>query len=588
MISGQDNECQTAKPKWVVRSCNNTDAQLLAENLNISIVTARVLARRVGNDLQLARNFINPVLSTLLSPFKMRDMAIATKRIVAAIRSKEKIIVFGDYDADGVTATAVLITVFSELGANVTHYLPSRMEEGYGISETFIEHAKSTGTTLVVTVDCGTSENENIDKLNSLGIEVIVSDHHEPGGQDLPNALAVINPKRDDASYPFRDLTGAGVAFKLAWAVCEEYIGNEKVGKTLQEALLSVLPFVTIGTIADVAPMTGENRVMVSFGLNRIGSSFPGVRALLHVSRVDPSKATSRDIGFAIAPRLNAAGRLGAADLALNLLVAKSDEEAEKLAVILDNKNKERQALCQETLKHARDIVEREYNVERDSVLVVCADEWHEGVIGIVAGRLSDDYNLPVAVISFNSEGKGKGSARGVPGLNLYKAISYSRERLLTFGGHEQAAGFAIDKSEISAFKQELDQQCRRQIEKNKIEYTLDIDCEVDLTDVNDSLLHELKMLAPFGEGNPQPVFLCRGIRVSGSPRLMGRENKHFTFNAAKNRTAYRAVVFNNIKPLEMIDRGIRKWDIVFSLNFNDFYDPPRLEFRIIDMQPAK
>ena len=588
MITGQDNECQTAKPRWALRPDRNADAKILAEQLNLSLVTAKVLALRVGNDIQKARNFINPVLSTLLSPFKMRDMDIATKRIVEAIRSKEHIIVFGDYDADGVTATAILITIFAELGADVSHYLPSRMEEGYGISSAFIEHAKATGTSLVVTVDCGTSENENIDKLNALGIDVIVSDHHEPGGQDLPNALAVINPKRDDASYPFRDLTGAGVSFKLAWAVCETYIGAQKIGKPLREALLSVLPFVTIGTIADVAPMTGENRVMVSFGLNRIGSSFPGLRALLQVSRVDPVKATSRDIGFAIAPRLNAAGRLGDADLALNLLVAKSDEDAEELAFILDNKNKERQALCQETLKHARDIVDREYNVEKDSVLVVCADEWHEGVIGIVAGRLSDDYNLPVAVISFNSEGKGKGSARGVPGLNLYKAISYSRERLLTFGGHEQAAGFAIDKSEIEAFRSELDQQCKKQIEKNKIEYTLDIDCEVDLTDVNDSLLRELRMLAPFGEGNPQPVFLCRGIRVSGSPRLMGRENKHFTFNATKNRTAYRAVVFNNIKPLEMIDRGIRKWDIVFSLNFNDFYDPPRLELRIIDMQPAK
>ena len=588
MITGQDNECQAAKPRWVVRSGRDADAKLLAEQLNISRVTAKVLALRVGNDIQKARNFINPLLSTLLSPFKMRDMDVAAKRIVEAIRAKEHIIVFGDYDADGVTATAILITILAELGANVSHYLPSRMEEGYGISEAFIEHARSTATSLVVTVDCGTSENDNIDKLNALGIDVVVSDHHEPGGQDLPNALAVINPKRDDASYPFRDLTGAGVSFKLAWAVCEVYIGSEKVGKPLQEALLSVLPFVTIGTIADVAPMTGENRVMVAFGLNRIGSSFPGLRALLHVSRVDPAKATSRDIGFAIAPRLNAAGRLGAADLALNLLVAKSDEDGEELATILDNKNKERQALCQETLKHARDIVDREYNVEKDSVLVVCADEWHEGVIGIVAGRLSDDYNLPVAVISFNSEGKGKGSARGVPGLNLYKAISFSRDRLLTFGGHEQAAGFAIDKSEIVAFKRELDQQCRKQIEKNKIEYTLDIDCEVDLTDVNDSLLRELKMLAPFGEGNPQPIFLCRGVRVSGTPRLMGRENKHFTFNATKNRTAYRAVVFNNIKPLEMIDRGIRKWDIVFSLNFNDFYDPPRLELRIIDMQPVK
>lgn len=588
MISGQDNECQIAKPKWVVRSASYNHAKLLADELNISLVTAKVLTQRVGNDVEKARNFINPVLTTMLSPFLMRDMEKAANRIVQAIRKKEKIIVFGDYDADGVTATAVLMTVFSELGANISHYLPSRMEEGYGISDSFIEYAKNSGTSLIVTVDCGTSENENIEKLNSMGINVVVSDHHEPGGQDLPNAFAVINPKRDDASYPFRDLTGAGVAFKLAWAVCETYTGNEKVGKTLQEALLSVLPFVTIGTIADVAPMTGENRVMVSFGLNRIGSSFPGLRALLQVSRVDPVKATSRDIGFAIAPRLNAAGRLGAADLALNLLIAKDDKEAEELAVVLDNKNKERQALCQETLKHARGIVEREYNVGKDSVLVVCADEWHEGVIGIVAGRLSDDYNLPVAVISFNSEGKGKGSARGVPGLNLYKAISFSRDRLLTFGGHEQAAGFAIDKSEIDAFRQELDQQCRKQIEANKIEHSLNIDCEVDLTEVNDSLLRELKMLSPFGEGNPQPLFLCRGIRVSGTPRLMGKDNKHFTFNATKNRTAYRAVVFNNIKPLEMIDKGTRKWDIVFSLNFNDFYDPPRLELRIIDMQPAK
>lgn len=588
MISGQNNECQLAKPKWVVRTTNDEDAKVLSEHLKISYVTAQVLTQRVGSDIQKAQNFINPVLSTMLSPSKMRGMDIATKRIVKAIRSKEKIIVFGDYDADGVTATAVLMTVFSEMGANVTHYLPSRMEEGYGMSSTFLEHAKNTATTLIVTVDCGTSENENIDKLNALGIDVIVSDHHEPGGQDLPNALAVINPKRDDASYPFRELTGAGVAFKLAWGVCQEYTGSEKVGKSLQEVLLSVLPFVTIGTIADVAPMTGENRVMVCFGLNRIGSSFPGLKALLQVSRVDPSKATSRDIGFAIAPRLNAAGRLGAADLALNLLIAKTDEEAEELASLLDNKNKERQALCQETLKDARMIVDREYNVERDSVLVVCADEWHEGVIGIVAGRLSDDYNLPVAVISFNSEGKGKGSARGVPGLNLYKAISFSRDRLLTFGGHEQAAGFAIDKSEIAAFKKELDEQCKKQIEKHHLEPTLNIDCEVDLTDVNDSLLRELRMLAPFGEGNPQPIFLCKDIRVSGTPRLMGRDNKHFTFNATKNRTAYRAVVFNNIDPLEAIDKGQRKWDIVFSLNFNDFYDPPRLELRIIDMQPAK
>ena len=228
MISGQNSECQQARPQWVVRSHRASVAAKIAEQLELSRVTATVLAQRVKGDIDKARSFINPILSSVLSPFEMRGMDIATKRIVKAIRHKEKIIVFGDYDADGVTATAVLVTMFRTLGANVSHYLPSRMEEGYGISNSFIEYACEQKVSLIVTVDCGTSENENIDKLMAAGIDVIVTDHHEPGGQKLPNALAVINPKRDDASYPFRELVGAGVAFKVAWGVCETYTGSKK------------------------------------------------------------------------------------------------------------------------------------------------------------------------------------------------------------------------------------------------------------------------------------------------------------------------------------------------------------------------
>lgn len=558
------------------------------------MVTAGILAQRIPDaSLDEVRSFLRPALKELTPPRQMRRMDVAAARLARAVRNKEKIVVFGDYDADGVTATAVMLRIFQALGHPAGHYLPSRMEEGYGISHAFVARSIEQKVGVVVTVDCGTSEIEKVKTLMDAGVDVIVSDHHEPGGQELPPAFAVVNPKRDDATYPFRELTGAGVAFKLAWALCEEMVGGPgcKVGPELQQALLSVLPLVAIGTIADVAPMVGENRILVSYGLGVIaaGEAGAGLNALLEIARVNPQQTSSRDIGFSIAPRLNAAGRLGEAGLALNLLLADSAECAQALALELDDKNRTRQALCQKTLKRAREIVDETTDLTRDSVILVCADDWHEGVIGIVAGRLSDDYNLPTAVVSFNNnDNKGKGSARGVPGLNLYEAINRSRERLLTFGGHEQAAGFTIARDQVDNFRRELNENCRQQIAERSLSPKLEIDCEVGLSDLTDGLVRELQTLSPFGEGNPAPLFLCHDVRVSGTPRLMGKENKHFTFNAAQNRTAYRAVVFNDVSPLEEIDRGKRRWDIVFSLSFNDFYDPPRMELRIRDMRPVE
>lgn len=582
----------TVKPQWVLLPAQEGKAQEIAADLGINIITARILAQRLPDaSIDEVRAFLRPSLMAMTSPRRMRGMDIAAPRIAKAIKNREKIVVFGDYDADGVTATAVLLRIFQALGHPAAHYLPSRIEEGYGLSMAFVNSMIESGVNLVITVDCGTSEGEKIKLLMDAGVEVIVSDHHEPGGQELPPALAVINPKRDDATYPFRELTGAGVAFKLAWGICEEVVGGDKVGPALQKALMSLLPLVAIGTIADVAPMIEENRILVSYGLNVIaaGEAGAGLEALLEVSRVQAAQASSRDIGFAVAPRLNAAGRLGAADLALELLIEDDPERAMTLSLELDEKNRARQALCQKTLKRARELVESTTDLQNDSVILVCADDWHEGVIGIVAGRLSDDYNLPAAVVSFNGgEERGKGSARGVPGLNLYEAINHSRERLVTFGGHEQAAGFTITRAQVDTFRKELNEQCRQQIAERRLTPKLDIDCEVDLCELNDALVREMKLLAPFGEANPAPLFICRKVRVSGTPRLIGRENKHFTFNAAQNRTAYRAVVFNDVEPLERIDRGCRSWDIVFSLSFNEFYTPARLELRIKDMRPAE
>lgn len=573
--------------RWVLLPDPGSVAEDWSETLHISPVTAAILAQRVGTgNPDDARAFLQPSLTHLHSPMTMAGMPAAAKRIVSAIRNQEHILIFGDYDTDGVTACAVLLRILHALGVKASFYLPCRLEEGYGLSGQFVEHVKERRVDLVITVDCGTSDHEAIRAIVDAGIDVIVTDHHEPGDQPLPDATVVVNPKRVDSTYPFRDLVGVGIAFKLAWALCEEVTGQPRVGDHLQQALLSLLPIVAVGTVADVAPLVGENRILVRHGLRGCARASAGLQALLDVCRVDPQTISVRDIGFVVAPRINAAGRLGNADLALQLLVEEDPAAAAELARELDTINTERQSLCQQTLQDAIRTVNETHDLEKASAIVIAGDNWHEGVIGIVAGRLSDEYRRPVAVIAL-ANGKGKGSARSVPGLNLYDAISRSRHRMLTFGGHEQAAGFSIPRGEIEAFREELNRHCAAQIESRRIEPRLYIDRPIALGDLQPALLQELEMLAPFGEANPRPMFLCKRVKVVGHPRLIGKEKRHFSFNASQQGTAYRAVVFNHIEWVREIDRGVRMWDIVFQTAMNDFYTPPRLELHIQDMRPT-
>jgi single-stranded-DNA-specific exonuclease len=580
--------------RWMLTPDPGSIRKRIAKDLSISELTARILASRLTDPgVEDARSFLKPSLINLHGPFKLKSMDLAVERIEKAVNNKEKIVIYGDYDSDGVTASALLLQVFKALGHPADFYLPHRIEEGYGLSESFIRQAKKDNINLVITVDCGVSNFTEVKALQDTGIDVIVTDHHEPGSdceeEVLPEAVAVINPKRKDSDYPFRELAGVGVAFKLAWAIFEKLSGGDKVLPHYRETLLNILPYVALGTITDVAPLKGENRVFVSWGLDRLGkANVPGLHSLLKVSGLGDKKLSVRDVAFRLGPRINAAGRMQNANLALEVLIAEDEAEGNIKAEELNDENVRRQVLCQEIYEQARSYVNTRIELEKDIALTVIGENWHEGVIGIVASRLVDEFKRPAVVIALGEDGlRGKGSARSIPGLNLYEAIGRSRQRFESFGGHEMAAGFSLVRDQIEPFRQEFNNECRNQVIDKGLEPELIIDLDVHLSQLSEGFAEEVELLAPFGAGNESPRFLSRHVKVAGRPQAMGKNGQHFSFFASQDSVAFRAVVFNHIEWLDRIEQGTGYWDIVYELSLNDYYDPARLELRIVDMRPS-
>ena len=532
---------QASSTIWKIAPGDKAAAEALAADLSVSPVVAQLLINRGYGEAQAARKFLRPSLDDLYDPESLSGMAEAVARIWTAVSRGEKILIYGDYDVDGMTSTALLYHLFSLLSARVSCFLPTRLVEGYGLHADRMRDFKEQGVDLIITADCGTGAHEEAKLARQLGIDLIVTDHHEPEGP-LPDAVAVINPKKDGSTYPFRDLAGVGVAFKLAWAVAKSFSGQKKVTSEFREFLLNAVGLVALGTIADVAPLVGENRVFTSHGLAAlVNTKLPGLRALMNVSGLQ-DKLASRDVAFRLAPRLNATGRLNEPLLGFELLTTDSFGRALEIANELDAKNKERQAIERTILASARKRLTEDFDPATGRAIVLAGEDWHIGVIGIVASRLAEEFYRPTVLLSVEGD-VARGSARSIPGFHLLDALKSCDDLLLAYGGHAQAAGITIETRNIERLREALDAAAGVLVEEDLVPM-LSVDAEISLSSVNTALVRQLDFLAPFGEGNPQPVFATSGVTVAGRVKRVGSDGQHLSFFVRGDGVSSRAIAF--------------------------------------------
>ncbi len=558
------------KKVWKVHEKNSRLQQILSSELGISSVVAQILINRGIQTPGAANMFLFGDISLCPDPYIMKDMARAVERVKKAVQEQEKILIYGDYDVDGVTSTALLADVFEKLGANFEAFIPNRLEEGYGLDKNAVIRFAEKGVSLIVTVDCGINSSEEVDAANNLGMDVVITDHHEVRGK-RPAAFAAINPHQDDCEYPFEQLAGVGVAYKFARALM----------KGREDAADDHLDLVALGTVADVVPLNGENRVLVKKGLRRLRiTSKPGLKALMEVSGIDPEKLNSRHIGFVLAPRINAMGRLGTAETALKLLMCKDPKEAYQLAQILDKENRLRQNIEKSVLEQALLRVEKEIDPDRDKIIVLADEAWHAGVIGIVASRLTETYNMPAVLISLGAE-EGKGSARGIKGFNLFEAISRAGEHLIGFGGHKAACGIRIKREKIDSFRESINSVAPECFEDENESLEFLIDFDLPFSYITPKFIDEIEMLMPHGPGNREPVFCSRGLEVKNTPRDLGKNG--FKFLARCGSLTCEAITFKKNKITKPSAGDIINLAYAPSINSWGGYDT--IQLNIKDLQ---
>ncbi|WHY76313.1 single-stranded-DNA-specific exonuclease RecJ [Neobacillus sp. WH10] len=502
-----------SKTRWVVRSSDNNLVNMLANELKITPLVASLLVNRGLDTVDSARYFLFGK-DEFHDPYLLKGMDIAVKRIHDAIERQEPILIFGDYDADGVSSTSVLMITLRDLGANVQFYIPNRFTEGYGPNEPAFRQAAENGINLIITVDTGISAVHEAAVAKELGIDLIITDHHEPGPV-LPEALAIIHPKLPDSIYPFRELAGVGVAFKLAHALYGE----------IPEHLFEIA---VIGTVADLVSLKGENRLIAKKGLEKLKlTQNLGLKAILKLAGVDPMTINEETIGFTLAPRINAVGRLEDADLAVQLILTDDPEEAQQLAEEMDVLNKTRQAIVNTITDEAIEEVEKNYPIETNKVLVVGKEGWNAGVIGIVASRLVEKYYRPTIVLNFDPDKDvAKGSARSIAGFDLFKNLSTCRDILPHFGGHPMAAGMTLQLEDVAGLRTRLNMLAEEQLTAEDFIPVTYLDEEIHLEDINLSSLEEMNLLSPFGMDNPKPKVLINNVEVA-SMRKIGSQQNH-------------------------------------------------------------
>ena len=562
--------------KWILLDDHpDEDVRRLATELNMPPVLVKVLFNRGVRSYDEAKRFFRPELSSLNDPFDLPQMDVAASRLLEAVRKRERVLIYGDYDVDGITSVALLYRFLRKLGVPADFYVPDRIAEGYGLSEQGVREAVSRGAQLLITVDCGVTAHKEVALARQLGLDVIVTDHHEPG-DELPQANAVIDPKRKDSTYPFKELAGVGVAFKLLQALVH-------LTRSSTDDLHEGLDLVAIGTAADIVPLVDENRTLVKMGLERL-SRTPnvGLRALLEVAGLARKEITTGHIVFILAPRINSVGRLGSAERAVHLLITSNAQQARNIASILDSENRQRKSIDEQTFREAVQIVEEDFDPATTRSLVLALEGWHPGVIGIVASRLVERFYRPTVMISLDG-GVGKGSARSIPGFDLYDALKQCSDLMIDFGGHRYAAGLSIAQENIPEFRRRFNEIAAAKLTEDQLVPKLRIDAELDLDQIDGRFYTLLKLFGPFGPQNMRPVFVSRNLEVVGAPTVVG--TNHLKFRVRQRSRVFEAIGFNLGDMIYRIEPGRKNLDLAYVIDENHYMGVTTLQLRVKDLR---
>jgi len=557
---------------WVYSRISEDEAERVSRQAGISKLAAKVFLSRGMNESDVINDFLNPTLESLHNPFLMKDMDKAADRLIQAIESGERIVIYGDYDVDGITSTSILYDFLRKKQAHVDYYIPDRIEEGYGISKIGIDRIYESGTDLILTVDCGIAAIDEVRYAINKGMDIIITDPHECK-DELPEALAVVNPHRSDCNYPFKELAGVGVAFKLLNALC--------IKMDCDREYMGYLDLVALGTIADVVPLIGENRVIAKYGIQEIeNTSNLGLRTLINCSGLKGKAINSFGVSFILSPRINAAGRLGDAARAVKLFTTDSEKEAQDISIELNDENRLRQETETDILNQAIDLIEKEIDLEKEKVIVVTGQNWHHGVIGIVASRITERYYRPCIMLSVD-DGIAKGSGRSIEGLNLFKALCYCDNLLQKYGGHELAVGLTLEEKNIHDFRKMINQYADEVMDEKDLVPRIKIDAYINKNDINIESVMELEKLAPFGAGNPEPAFVCEALEI-GEIYTVGN-NKHLKLKLKCQDTSFDAIGFNMSNLVNSYNLG----DIIdsaFSLGINTWNSDCRIQMNLKDI----
>lgn len=552
---------------WEVGQPDPVLVRQLSESLKLPTILVKVLVERGLTDPEAIMNFLKPSAGNLYDPMLLPDMEKAVNRILEAKELNEKVLIYGDYDVDGITATAIMYLFLSSLGFDVSYYIPDRIDEGYGISETAVGYLSEHHFDLMITVDCGVTAKDRIEQIKEnlalagRKMDIIITDHHQPDIENLPDVLALINPHLPDSIYPFDKLCGAGIAFKLVQALCNRLnLGN---------VYFNYIDLACLGTVADIVELTGENRVIVNIGLKKIKKCpNPGIQALLNVVEIGNASVDAYKLAFIIAPRINAAGRMGDATRAVKLLTSSDLFYCEELARQLHNDNYTRQKIQNEIYQKAVEIIESDPEYIKRKVIVVSGENWHKGVIGIVASMLVERYYKPCFVLSvFNDEAVG--SARSIDGFNIYDAMEYCRDLLVRYGGHEKAGGLTIKKSDINRFCAKINEFADEVLADSPMLPRLKVDADASVEEININSAQYLMAMAPFGEGNPSPLFRLREVNVLEVMRI-GADQSHLKLLLGTNQNPISAVAFK-MGCLEQFIRKNGKIDVIFEVGINEY-----------------